>query len=52
MAGKKSKAIKQGLVTKPKVKSIQHTTKEESLSNVKERMNRIVEGNDPGYHLR
>tara|TARA_R110002051_G_scaffold138338_1_gene211080 strand:+ start:517 stop:669 length:153 start_codon:yes stop_codon:yes gene_type:complete len=50
MAGKKSKPAKQSSVKNPK--ATKHPTKEESLSRVKESMNRIVEGNDPGYHLR
>ena len=50
MAGKKSKAAKQSSVKKPK--TTKHPTKEESLSTMKEAMNRIVEGDDPGYHLR
>jgi hypothetical protein len=49
MAGEKSKAKKQ--VSK-KPKSAQHPTKEESLSTIKEAMNRIVEGDDPRHHLR
>ena len=50
MAGKKSNGVKQVSAKKPK--PTQHPTKEESLSKVKEGMNRIVEGNDPRYHLR
>tara|TARA_R110002020_G_scaffold325281_1_gene540901 strand:+ start:4289 stop:4438 length:150 start_codon:yes stop_codon:yes gene_type:complete len=49
MAGEKGKAKKQ--VSK-KPKSSQHPTKEESLSTIKEAMNRIVEGDDPRHHLR
>ena len=47
MAGKKSKPVKQkvGKQQKP-------MTFEEKLSDTKGRMNRIVEGDDPGYHLR
>ena len=47
MAGKKSKSVKQ----KP-VKELKPMTFEEKLSDTKGRMNRIVEGDDPGYHLR
>ena len=47
MAGKKSKSVKQ----KP-VKQKKPMTFEEKLSDTKGRMNRIVEGDDPGYHLR
>ena len=47
MAGKKSKSVKQ----KP-VKQKKPMTFEEKLSDTKSRMNRIVEGNDPGYHVR
>jgi len=46
MAGKKSKSVKQ----KPEKKQ-KHVTFEEKLSDTKARMNKIVEGNDPGYHL-
>ena len=47
MGGKKSKLVKQ----KP-AKQKKPMTFEEKLSDTKGRMNRIVEGNDPGYHLR
>ena len=47
MAGKKSRPVKQ-----KSVKQEKPMTFEEKLSDTKGRMNRIVEGNDPGYHLR
>jgi len=47
MAGKKSKPVKQKAA-----KQKQPMTFEEKLSDTKGRMNRIVEGNDPGYHLK
>ena len=47
MAGKKSKPVKQ-----KSAKQQKPMTFEEKLSDTKGRMNRIVEGNDPGYHLR
>ena len=47
MAGKKSKPVKQKAAKQQKP-----MTFEEKLSDTKGRMNRIVEGNDPGYHLR
>ena len=50
MDGKKSKSVKQK-PTKQK-KNHQPMTFEEKLSDTKGRMNRIVEGDDPGYHLR
>ena len=50
MAGKASKSVKQK-PTKQKKKQ-QPMTFEEKLSDTKGRMNRIVEGDDPGYHLR
>ena len=50
MAGKASKSVKQK-PTKQK-KNKQPMTFEEKLSDTKGRMNRIVEGDDPGYHLR
>ena len=50
MDGKKSKSVKQK-TTKQK-KNKQPMTFEEKLSDTKGRMNRIVEGDDPGYHLR
>ena len=49
MDGKKSKSVKQK-PTKQK-KNKQPMTFEEKLSDTKGRMNRIVEGDDPGYHL-
>ena len=48
MAGKLKKSAKTKTVNKPKNKPM---TLEEKLSDTKSRMNRIVEGNDPGYHL-
>jgi len=48
MAGKGKKSIKTKTVNKPKNKP---KTFEEKLSDTKARMNKIVEGNDPGYHL-
>ena len=50
MDGKKSKSVKQKPVKRKKKQ--QPMTFEEKLSDTKGRMNRIVEGNDPGYHLR
>ena len=47
MAGKKSKSVKQ----KP-VKELKPMTFEEKLSDTKSRMEKIVSGNDQGYHLR
>ena len=47
MAGKKSKPVKQKVAKQQKP-----MTFEEKLSDTKGRMNRIVEGNDPGYHLK
>ena len=49
MAGKAKKSVKPKTVSKPKNKPM---TFEEKLSDTKSRMNRIVEGNDPGYHVR
>jgi hypothetical protein len=49
MAGKVKKSIKTKKVNKPKSKPM---TLEEKLSDTKVRMNRIAEGDDPGYHLR
>ena len=49
MAGKAKKTVKPKAVSKPKNKPM---TFEEKLSDTKSRMNRIVEGNDPGYHVR
>jgi len=49
MAGKIKKSVK----PKPSNKSTRKPlTFEENLSDTKKRMERIVEGNDPGYHLR
>jgi len=47
MVGKKAKPVKQKPVKQPKP-----MTFEEKLSDTKARMNRIAEGDDPGYHLR
>ena len=49
MAGKLKKSAKTKTVNKPKNKPM---TLEEKLSDTKSRMNRIVEGNDPEYHVR
>ena len=49
MAGKVKKSIKTKKINKPKSKPM---TLEEKLSDTKARMNRIAEGDDPGYHLR
>ena len=46
MAGKKSKSVKQKPAKKQKPMPF-----EEKLSDTTARMNKIVEGNDPGYHL-
>tara|TARA_R100001086_G_C11691878_1_gene218821 strand:- start:47 stop:196 length:150 start_codon:yes stop_codon:yes gene_type:complete len=48
MAGKVKKSVKSKTVNKSKSKP---KTLEEKLSDTKVRMNRIAEGNDPGYHL-
>ena len=48
MAGKIKKAVKPKTGNKPKR---QPKTLEEKLSDTKARMNRIAEGDDPGYHL-
>ena len=49
MDGKASKSVKKKPI---KQKKNQHPmTFEEKLSDTKGRMNRIVEGDDPGYHL-
>ena len=50
MAGKASKSVKQKPVKQKKNQN--PMTFEEKLSDTKDRMNRIVEGDDPGYHLR
>jgi len=47
MDGKKNKLVK-----KKSAKKQKPMTFEEKLSDTKGRMNRIVEGDDPGYHLR
>ena len=47
MDGKKNKSVK-----KKSTKKQKPMTFEEKLSDTKGRMNRIVEGNDQGYHLR
>ena len=47
MAGKKSKPVKQ-----VKAKSQKPPTLEQKLSDSKSRMEKIVKGNDSGYHLR
>jgi len=47
MAGKKSKPVKQ-----VKAKSQKPLTLEQKLSDTKARMKRIVEREDPGYHVR
>ena len=49
MAGKTKTSTKSKAASKPKNKPM---TFEEKLSDIKSRMNRIVEGNDPGYHVR
>ena len=49
MAGKEKKSVKPKAVSKPKNKPM---TLGEKLSDTKSRMDRIVEGNDPGYHVR
>ena len=47
-----AKSVKPKKVVKPKSKSKNPMTFKEKLSDTKSRMNRIVEGNDPGYHVR
>ena len=47
-----AKSAKPKKVVKPKSKSSKRMTFEEKLSDTKARMNKIVEGDDPGYHLR
>ena len=47
MAGKKSKSSKQ-----KSTKQQKPMTFEEKLSDTKSRMEKIVKGNDQGYHLR
>jgi hypothetical protein len=46
------KSAKSKKVIKPKNKSEKPMTLEEKLSDTKARMSKIVEGDDPGYHLR
>ena len=48
MAGKIKKSVKPKTSNKSPKKPL---TLEEKLSDVKVRMNRIAEGDDPGYHL-
>ena len=47
-----AKSAKPKKVVKPKSKSNKPMTFEEKLSDTKARMNKIVEGDDQGYHLR
>ena len=47
MVGKKSKPVKQKVAKQQKP-----MTFEEKLSDTKSRMEKIVSGNDQGYHLR
>ena len=47
MAGKTSKSVKRKAVKEKKP-----TTFEEKLSDTKSRMDKIVKGEDQGYHLR
>ncbi len=47
MAGKKGKPVKQKVAKQQKP-----MTFEEKLSDTKSRMEKIVSGNDQGYHLR
>ena len=49
MAGEKSKSVKRKPAKQTKAKK--PLTLGEKLSDSKDRMNRIVEGNDPGYHI-
>jgi len=46
-----AKPVKPKKAIKPKSKSSKPMTFEEKLSDTKARMNRIAEGDDPGYHL-
>ena len=46
-----AKSVKPKKVVKQKSKSNKPLTLEKKLSDTKVRMNRIAEGNDPGYHL-
>ena len=50
MAGKASKSVKQKPIKQKKKQ--QPMTFEEKLSDTKSRMEKIVKGNDSGYHLR
>jgi len=47
-----AKSSKPRKVVKPKSKPDKPMTFQEKLSDTKARMNKIVEGNDAGYHLR
>ena len=47
-----SKSVKPKKVVKPKSKSNKPMTFEEKLSDTKSRMEKIVSGNEQGYHLR
>jgi len=47
-----AKSAKPRKVVKPKSKPDKPMTFQEKLSDTKARMNKIVEGNDAGYHLR
>ena len=51
MAGEKSKSIKRKPVKQTKAKNQKPLTLEGKLSDSSDRMSKIVEGNDPGYHL-
>ena len=51
MAGEKSKSIKRKPVKQAKAKDQKPLTLEGKLSDSRDRMSRIVEGNAPGYHL-
>jgi len=51
MAGEKSKSVKRKPAKQTKAKHKKPLTLGEKLSDSKDRMNRIVEGNDPGYHI-
>ena len=47
-----TKSVKPNKAAKPKRKPNKPMTFGEKLSDTKGRMNWIVEGDDPGYHLR
>ena len=47
-----AKSAKPKKALKPKSKSSKPMTFEEKLSDTKSRMEKIVSGNDQGYHLR